>query len=129
MFDSIQAANNAESVFMRTPHYWPWTKPLRGMTGATSVSSGPDAVAALLSAASHVRSFAKTWNGCLQHNPFRKGARHDITRQRMIEDMQIRNLAVDTQNSYVLQVSMFARHFGKSRKCWDRRRSAPTRSI
>jgi integrase/recombinase XerD len=35
-------------------------------------------------------------------------------RQRMIEDMQIRNLAVDTQNTYVLQVSMFARHFGKS---------------
>ncbi len=35
-------------------------------------------------------------------------------RQRMIEDMQIRNLAIHTQNSYVLQVSMFARHFGKS---------------
>ena len=34
-------------------------------------------------------------------------------RQRMIEDMQIRNLAIHTQNSYVLQVSMFARHFGK----------------
>jgi hypothetical protein len=34
--------------------------------------------------------------------------------QRMIEDMQIRNLAVDTQNTYALQVSMFARHFGKS---------------
>jgi integrase/recombinase XerD len=35
-------------------------------------------------------------------------------RQRMIEDMQIRNLAVHTQNTYVLQVSMFARHFSKS---------------
>ena len=35
-------------------------------------------------------------------------------RQRMIEDMQIRNLAVPTQDTYVLQVSMFARHFGKS---------------
>jgi hypothetical protein len=35
-------------------------------------------------------------------------------RQRMVQDMQIRNLAVHTQNSYVLQVSMFARHFGKS---------------
>lgn len=35
-------------------------------------------------------------------------------RQRMIEDMQIRNLAVHTQNTYVLQVSMFARHFNKS---------------
>ena len=35
-------------------------------------------------------------------------------RQRMIEDMQIRNLAVHTQKTYVLQVSMFARHFSKS---------------
>ena len=34
MFDLIQAAKNAESVFMRTPHYWPWTKPLRGIRGA-----------------------------------------------------------------------------------------------
>jgi hypothetical protein len=32
----------------------------------------------------------------------------------MIEDMQIRNLAVHTQNSYVMQVSMFARHFSRS---------------
>jgi site-specific recombinase XerD len=37
-----------------------------------------------------------------------------LLRQRMIEDMQIRNLAVHTQNTYVLQVSMFARHFSKS---------------
>jgi integrase/recombinase XerD len=35
-------------------------------------------------------------------------------RQRMVEDMQIRNLAVATQNTYVHLVSMFARHFGKS---------------
>ena len=35
-------------------------------------------------------------------------------RQRMIEDMQIRNLAVHTQESYVQQVSLFARHFNKS---------------
>jgi site-specific recombinase XerD len=32
----------------------------------------------------------------------------------MIEDMQVRNLAVHTQKKYVLQISMFARHFGKS---------------
>jgi integrase/recombinase XerD len=37
-----------------------------------------------------------------------------LLRQRMVEDMQIRNLAVHTQNTYVLQVSMFARHFSKS---------------
>lgn len=35
-------------------------------------------------------------------------------RQRMLEDMQIRNLAQNTQESYVQQVSLFARHFAKS---------------
>ncbi|MBE3123715.1 MAG: site-specific integrase [Planctomycetes bacterium] len=35
-------------------------------------------------------------------------------RQRMIEDMRIRNLSPHTQATYVLQVSLFARHFGKS---------------
>ena len=35
-------------------------------------------------------------------------------RQRMTEDMQIRNLAVNTQASYMLQVSQFARYFNKS---------------
>ena len=35
-------------------------------------------------------------------------------RQRMTEDMQIRNLSPHTQASYVLQVSLFARHFGQS---------------
>src|SRR5260370_6914033 len=35
-------------------------------------------------------------------------------RQRMIEDMQIRNLSVHTQTSYVQQVSVFARQFNKA---------------
>jgi site-specific recombinase XerD len=35
-------------------------------------------------------------------------------RQRMTEDMQVRNLSPLTQSSYVQQVSMFARHFDKS---------------
>ena len=35
-------------------------------------------------------------------------------RQRMIEDMQIRNLSPHTQDSYVQQISQFARYFGKS---------------
>jgi site-specific recombinase XerD len=35
-------------------------------------------------------------------------------RQRMLEDMQVRNLAPNTQTSYVQQVSLFARHFNKS---------------
>ena len=35
-------------------------------------------------------------------------------RQRMIEDMQVRNLSPHTQSTYVLQVSLFARYCGKS---------------
>jgi len=35
-------------------------------------------------------------------------------RQRMTEDLQIRNLSPHTQKSYLEQVSRFARHFGKS---------------
>ena len=37
-----------------------------------------------------------------------------VLRQRMIEDMQLRNLAPNTQISYIQQVCCFARHFGKS---------------
>jgi hypothetical protein len=32
----------------------------------------------------------------------------------MTEDMQVRNLALNTQTSYVQQVSLFARYFNKS---------------
>ena len=35
-------------------------------------------------------------------------------RQRMLEDMQVRNLSPLTQRSYVEHVSRFARHFGRS---------------
>jgi integrase/recombinase XerD len=35
-------------------------------------------------------------------------------RQRMTEDMQVRNLARNTQTCYLLQVTLFARHFNKS---------------
>ena len=34
-------------------------------------------------------------------------------RQRMIEDMQVRNLFVNTQHCYIQQVSLFARHFNR----------------
>ena len=47
-------------------------------------------------------------------------------RLRMIEDMQIRNLALQTQKSYIEQVARFARHFARSpehlgRCCMDPR--------
>lgn len=35
-------------------------------------------------------------------------------RQRMLEDMQVRNLAPRTQQTYIEQVARFARHFGRS---------------
>jgi len=35
-------------------------------------------------------------------------------RQRMIEDMQVRNLSQNTQRTYALQVELFARHFHRS---------------
>ncbi len=35
-------------------------------------------------------------------------------RQRMIEDMQVRNLAPQTQKSYLQHITAFARHFHKS---------------
>jgi len=37
-------------------------------------------------------------------------------RRRMMEDMQLRNLAQHTQDAYVQQVSQFARHFNRSPK-------------
>ena len=35
-------------------------------------------------------------------------------RKRMTEDMRVRNLALNTQESYLQQVSQFARYFKKS---------------
>lgn len=35
-------------------------------------------------------------------------------RRRMLEDMQIRNFSQNTQDTYLLQVGLFARHFSKS---------------
>jgi integrase/recombinase XerD len=35
-------------------------------------------------------------------------------RQRMLEDMQIRNFSANTQESYLMQVSLYARHFRRS---------------
>src|SRR5260370_17312517 len=46
--------------------------------------------------------------------PFAKELSMTSLRQRMTEDMQVRNLALNTQMTYVQQVSLFARHFDKS---------------
>ena len=35
-------------------------------------------------------------------------------RRRMIDDMTIRNMSPNSQSAYIQQVSLFARHFGKS---------------
>src|SRR6516165_4784981 len=48
------------------------------------------------------------------HSIFAKESLMTSLRQRMTEDMQVRNLALNTQMSYVQQVSLFARHFNKS---------------
>ena len=37
-----------------------------------------------------------------------------LLRQRMLEDMQIRNFSQNTQRSYLQQISLFARHFHRS---------------
>jgi integrase/recombinase XerD len=49
-----------------------------------------------------------------QHIPFAKESVMTPLRQRMTEDMRVRNLALNTQTSYVQQVSLFARRFDKS---------------
>jgi hypothetical protein len=35
-------------------------------------------------------------------------------RQRMLEDMQVRNLSANTQRAYIENVARFARHCGRS---------------
>ena len=51
-----------------------------------------------------------------EHPKVKRNAQHPITplRQRMIEDMTIRNLSATTQTSYVHAVKLFSRHFGRS---------------
>src|SRR5260370_1607201 len=53
--------------------------------------------------------------GLLCRKPhFAKELCKTFLRQRMTEDMQVRNLALNPQTSYLQQVSRFARHFDKS---------------
>src|SRR5438445_11280964 len=50
------------------------------------------------------------------HAPLTSATEHVMTplRQRMIEDMKLRNLAPRTIEVYVERVATFAKHFGKS---------------
>lgn len=52
--------------------------------------------------------------GCLQQIHLFQEYPMTALRQRMIEDMQVRNLSPNTQESYVLQVAKYARHFRAS---------------
>jgi len=49
-------------------------------------------------------------------------------RQRMTEDMQVRNFSPHTQASYLQQIAQFARYFHKQRICSAPRRFTITRS-
>jgi integrase/recombinase XerD len=51
----------------------------------------------------HVQRFTLEWSTVMT-----------LLRQRMLEDMQIRNFSQNTQRSYLQQVSLFARHFHRS---------------
>ena len=46
--------------------------------------------------------------------PFAEELTMTSLRQRMLEDMQVRNLSPHTQRSYVEHVARFARHVGRS---------------
>src|SRR4030095_12935372 len=49
-----------------------------------------------------------------QHSPQKRSLSMTPLRQRMVEDMSLRNLSVKTQITYVTQVRRFAKHFGKA---------------
>jgi site-specific recombinase XerD len=52
--------------------------------------------------------------GASRSFPFAKERSMTALRQRMLEDMQVRNLSPDTQRAYVETVARFARHVGRS---------------
>src|ERR1700730_3714514 len=63
----------------------------------------------------HLSVVAKRRECCLRHKPIsQRSFPMTPLRRRMTEDMQVRNFSPHTQDSYVQQVSLFARHFSKS---------------
>src|SRR6201984_2665761 len=93
-----------------------WTKPLRGKNQtAVSVGKPQDISESRSVSCSPGKPFAESWRRCLQQiRPNVRSFPMTFLRLRMLEDMQIRNLAVNTQESYVQQVSLFARYFNQS---------------
>src|SRR3984893_5738887 len=63
----------------------------------------------------HLSVVVKRRECSLRHKPIsQRSFPMTPLRRRMTEDMQVRNFSPHTQNSYVQQVSLFARHFSKS---------------
>src|SRR6516162_9367544 len=94
-----------------------WTKPLRGRTQHDVQFVTPREIHPSLttSLVPNVSFFAEAWSRCFC-SEFHLTEELSMTslRQRMIEDMRVRNLAVGTQTIYLHHVSQFARYFGKS---------------
>src|SRR6266568_7681395 len=90
-----------------------WTKPLRGIWRPPNllIRSPPVRPRFCLRASAPVRK-----HGVAACSTFHFAKELSMTplRQRMTEDMQVRNLSPHTQTSYLQQVSLFARHFNKS---------------
>ena len=94
------------------PVYIRWTKPLRGRRWVGHPFVRRAFGLPLRRGRSHspVRSWATPGMSQVRS----KGAPMTALRQRMLEDMQVRNLSAGTQQVYVEQVCRFARHFGRS---------------
>jgi hypothetical protein len=101
----------------RVQHNPNWIKPLRDHRAARrACADGVVLIAssvALIMCAQQAPT-ASAWSGCLQPIHPTKELVMTHLRQRMSEYMELRNVALNTQLSYLQQVSLFARHFGKS---------------
>src|SRR5579863_2969449 len=91
-----------------------WQSPLRCIAASRQAARGKLRCHHLIFPHSRRSSIARRWRRCLQRFHIAKELPMTVLRQRMTEDMQVRNLSPHTQASYLQQVSLFARHFGKS---------------
>src|SRR6202049_1559230 len=89
------------------------TNPLRGSSVATTVSLTPDPVAVGQTARCSVLLLPMS-NTTSVDNPIVAARKLSPLRQRIIDDMTVRNSAPNTMWAYLKQVSYFARHFGRS---------------